>query len=213
MCVRVWVKLHACKHMWWHPTRIHFEVKATLSQFVSLWLSTGNQRSLCRHVLFPTIPPSLSYSPTSRPSLSFIPPPFILTSLALRIQSCLRTLRWFKSITLGDRKTLLRCSDWGLLKFISCGIRPEIKKKKKKMQLRRAKWCIWMFMCVCVWICQVFMKKEGRRVKGVRVINAWWSHEVSTSLNYLHTPLFLSSWYFPPSLQLDNTSNISSHPA
>lgn len=60
------------------------------------------------------------------------------------------------------------------------------------MQRWGAERCIWMFMCVCVWICQVFMKKEGRRVKRVRVINALWSHESFTSLNYLHTFLLLS---------------------
>lgn len=78
------------------------------------------------------------------------PPYFILTSLALRTQSCLRTLRWFKSITLGDRKTLLRCSDWGLLKFISCGIRPEIKKKSCTNEGRRVYMDVDVY--TCVWI-------------------------------------------------------------
>lgn len=74
------------------------------------------------------------------------------------------------------------------------------------MQLWRAEWCIWMFMCVCVWICQVFKKKDGRRVKRVRVINAWWSHEVFTSLNYLHTfllfPCRLNVFLLPFSLTI-----------
>lgn len=171
---------------------------------------TLQARSFSHHpsvvLLFTHIPSVLIIHPSS-------PPYFILTSLALRIQSCLRTLGWFKSITLGDRKTLLRCSDWGLLKFISCGIRPEIKKKEKK-KLWRAERCIWMFMCVCVRICQVFMKKKGRRVKRARVINAWWSHELSYlfKLSPYFSPLFLSSWYFPPSLPFDNTLCVSSHP-
>lgn len=32
----------------------------------------------------------------------------------------------------------------------------------------RVEWCLWMFMCICVGICQVFMKKGPRRVKGER---------------------------------------------
>lgn len=113
-------------------------------QFVSLQHPTNHRIAL----LFIHIPSILIIHPCS-------PPYFILTFLALRTQSCLRTLRWFKSITLGDRKTLLRCSDWGLLKFISCGIRPEIKKKKKCSTEGRSG----VYGCSCVWICLAFMKK------------------------------------------------------
>lgn len=181
--------------------RIHWESilrrrPLSFSPFVSPWhphsqsAIPAQPRSHPQHpsvtLVFIRVPSILIIHPSTRPY-------FILTSLAPRIQSRLRTLRWFKSITLGDRKTLLRCSDWGLLKFISCGIRPEIKKKKegenKQLYGWRAEWCIWMSMCVCVLICQVFMKKKVEVSKESETdkcsVIPW------AFLNYLYTSLFL----------------------
>lgn len=79
----------------------------------------------------------------------------------------------------------------------------------------RVEWCLWMFMCVCVWICEVFMKKARREVKKVMsdkclvVPGAFYLFKLSPYVS----PLFLSSWCFPPSLQFHNSLCISSHPA
>lgn len=52
---------------------------------------------------------------------------------------------------------MLRCSDGGLLKFISCGIRIKIKEKKRKeMQLVACRSPIWMFV-----ILRLRVKKKG----------------------------------------------------
>ena len=72
-----------------------------------------------------------------------------------------RTLRWFESITWGDGKTVLRCPDWSLLKFISCGIGPEIRRlagERGTYEGRRLSVCVCECVCVC-WSGQVGYKE------------------------------------------------------
>lgn len=150
MCTCVYACVALEQHTRWRAVRIRSEVKATsLSLSLSFSLFLAHKHPTSHRLSFIPAHPSRPQHPSIHPSI--LPSLCCSDFLHATNTNLLRTLRWFKAITLGDRKTQLRCCDWGLLKFISCGIRPEIKKGKKRMQQWRADWCMWMFMCEFIW--------------------------------------------------------------